>query len=152
VEKENIAPYENRRHAEAYFMDPRIKVVTKYRTTDEKEFSHPDWADEHQLNVDRAEKATELLNAGNSILAALSESGLREAEHIPELMAKVTKDSKLVISYWQCRDTPGYSPNRIRHDGLIYCYGNAGSWSGPYGGWVPLQDLERYAKDEQTIL
>ena len=65
-------------------------------------------------------------------------------------LAEVTKDTKLIISHWQCRDQPGYQPRHVDSDGMVYVSGDAGSWSGPYGSKCSPQDVARYWLDTKA--
>ncbi len=129
-------------------MDARIKTVTRYVTTDGKDFSYSAWAEDWQKDIDWAAGATAKLETGSTLFDALAPRN----EHAPEIFKRITKDSEMVISYWQCRETPGYKVCRVNPIGSLYVYGNAGSWSGGYGGDVSQRDLERYASDERSIL
>lgn len=100
-------------------------------------------AEDHQRRLDGSVIATRLLEEGASLAAALRAGGFIPDGFYLELDA-VTKDTKLVISHWQCRDTPGYSPCRINHMGLVMVFGDAGCWSGPYGNWCAPTEIVSY--------
>lgn len=127
-----------------------IKHVDRYVTTDDREFRSLDAANRHQVSVNAANKATEQLRDGMSIAEILH--GMNYPAEQDEILEKVTKNSELVISHWQCQDTPGYRPVRVLPGGSVCCWGNAGSWSGPYGGAVTITQLVRYAKDKRSLL
>lgn len=116
---------------------------TIYETTDGKHFSMVEAAEHHQDRINQAAQATAELRNGASLLHALTAAGMSFASGLDEL-SEITKDTELVISHWQCRDNPGYKPQWVNHDGRVFCFGYAGSWSGPYGGLVKLVDLVSY--------
>ena len=127
----------------------KIQEVSSWKTTDGEIHRNMDWAADYQFALDRAEAANEMLKEGFSVGQIL--------EHFEwpvddPILNDVTKDSKLVIWHWQCRDTPGYQPIRFNRDFTLYVAGDAGSWSGPYGDDVRLSCLVGYAKNKRSIL
>lgn len=126
----------------------KVEQITRWRTSDGEVFSTLEGARYHAEQMDLAAKANEILDAGGSIADALRAVG-KEAS-IDPMHERITKDTKLVIEYWQCQSTPGYQVQRFRPNWKLNVWGNAGSWSGSYGGDVNLQDLARYAKHENT--
>ena len=128
-----------------------MKAVTMYEAEDGKHFRYEDDCLRHERKCANKDAANELLASGGSLFDALSmlhENGLcaRLSEGDKEQLRKMTKDTAFVVSHWQCQDTPGYKPQDIDLDGRVYLYGDAGSWSGSYGGWVNVYDLLRYAQ------
>jgi len=125
-------------------MDERIKTVTRYQTPDGDLHRTPEIAEYCLFESDMLGTCNDMLNAGKSIADILRHADRKVPD---EILEYVTKDTKLVISYWQCQDTAGYQPCRFLK-GLVgmFVYGNAGCWSGPYGNDVKLSDLVRYAK------
>lgn len=126
-----------------------IVEVKKWKTKDGDEFYSLESAAYHAEQIALSEKATETLNSGGSVAEALR--GVGKEKSIHPVFEKITKDTKLVISYWQCRDQPGYKVIRFNSNWTVFVYGNAGSWSGSYGNDVKLLDLARYAMDENTV-
>lgn len=126
-----------------------VEAITMYRTTDGKTFHGEGSAIGHQEDIEEAKKANVMLNSGESVGAILRALGRTVVD---EILDRVTKDSKLVISHWQCRDTPGYQPRYFEPGMIIYVGGDAGSWSGSYGNEMTTRDLARYAKDKRSIL
>ena len=127
----------------------KITTVTKWQTSDGKEHYSLKSAQYHARQMDATNKANAVLEAGGSVADAL-----RAGEwpgNIEPVLERVTKATKLVISHWQCQDTPGYQVQHFRSDWKVWVWGNAGSWSGCYGSHVPLDDLARYARNEATL-
>lgn len=131
-------------------IDSEITEVTRWKTRDGKEFSNIDAAEYHADQIRLSEKANEILSAGGSVADCLRAAG-KELSVMP-ILEKVTKDTKLVISYWQCRDEAGYQVIRFNSDWTVFVHGDAGSWSGPYGNDVPIRELARYAEAKGTLL
>lgn len=127
-----------------------IKHVDRYITTDYQEFQSLDAANRHQVSINAANKATEQLLAGMSIAEILR--GMNYPAEQDEILEKVTKNSELVISHWQCRDTPGYKVVRVLPGGSVYCWGGVGDFYSSYGGVVTIAQLVRYAKDKHSVL
>jgi len=126
-----------------------IKKIEKWITSDGKEHGYEEWAIEWDEKIEAATKATEMLRSGMPVAYCLR--AIDYPADIPDVLEYVTKETQLVISHWQCRDTPGYKPIRFRPDGRIDVWGYAGSWSGPYGGAVKIETLAEYAKDKRTL-
>ena len=127
-----------------------VVPVQQFRTMDSRFFPTREAAELHQEEVETADWATKMLKAGYSVAEILEATG----KTVPDLVLDlVTKDSKLVISHWQCCDGPGYKP-RLFDIGMqsLYVHGHAGSWSGAYGNSVSLDSLVRYAKDPGSVL
>lgn len=98
-------------------------------------------AEYHQGRIDNAKRATDMLDAGKSLGAALREVGFIPVDYLPAL-DEVFASTKLVISHWQCRDEPGYQPICVHSDGTVFVHGHAGSWSGPYGADCSVADID----------
>ena len=127
----------------------KIKEVIRYQTTDYTLHSSMKSAEYHQAEIDKAEKANTMLDDGKSIGDILKAVGMSPCD---DILHRVTKNSKLVISHWQCMDTPGYQPIRFETGMKMRVYGNDGSWSGPYGNTISTADIAGYAKDKRSKL
>jgi hypothetical protein len=127
-----------------------IVDVMRYQTTDGESHSTKSSAAYHQKEIALTDHANARLEAGDTIADILRAVG----KSVPDpILEKVTKDSKLAIPHWQCRDEAGYTPRRFEHGAwTVYVYGRAGSWSGGYGNTMSVQDLARYATDRKSIL
>ena len=108
--------------------------IEAFLTSDREIHNNLVSAETHQRRLDGAVRATAMLEEGASLGAALRAGGFIGEKSYPELDA-VTKGTKLVISHWQCKDTPGYSPCSVDHQGRVWVWGDVGSWTGPYGNW-----------------
>lgn len=127
----------------------QIVEVSRWLTSDGKVHGSLGSAQYHATQMDRAATANAVLEAGGSVADALRAA---KWEHdIPQIFERVTKATKLVISHWQCQETPGYQVQHFTPDWKVWVWGNAGSWSGCYGNNVPLQDLARYASAAATV-
>lgn len=128
------------------------KRIEAHQTSDGKVFTILSAAEHWQVSLNGAVVANRMLESGANLRDCMLCGGLasREAmERMPEL-AEVTKDTKLIIRYWQCRDEPGYRPSEIQADGDVFVYGDAGSWSGPYGNACSLRDIVTYWADTKA--
>src|SRR5512136_2405234 len=85
----------------------KIKTVTRWVTSDGKDHCSLSAAEYHAGQMDKAAKANAVLESGGSIADALRAADWTYAADVPEVLERVTKESKLVIEHWQCRDTPG---------------------------------------------
>ena len=129
-----------------------MERVVKYKAIDGALFDDEDLCVRHERWIEDLEVANEMLESGATVWSALVRANARAAydwakvcgPSYEEPLSKLTKDTKLTISHWQSQDTPGYSPVRITKRGDVFVFGDAGSWSGPYGDNVSLKDLCRY--------
>ena len=129
-------------------MSERIQKVERWQTTDGELHSSFNAADYHQFDIDMAKTCDDMLQDGKSVADVLRHAG-REIREDEEVLDRVTKDTELIIRHWQCRDTKGYTPRRINRGMTVFVYGDAGSWSGPFGGDITVRDLVRYAKETE---
>ncbi len=60
------------------------------------------------------------------------------------ILMNITKDTGFKIEHWQCSNKPGYKIVDLNVDGKVHIFGDAGSWSGPYGNWVSIRECIRY--------
>lgn len=121
-----------------------IRVETAYVALDESRHRTREFAEHRNEQLANAERANELLASGATVHACIKAWGYAINPH--PIFKLMTRETKLIISWWQCRDEPGY---RVEHFDLkgMFVGGDAGSWSGPYGSYVTVADLERYARD-----
>ena len=127
------------------------RSIEAFETSDREIHRSRSAAEWHQQRLDGCTTANRMLDDGASVGASLRAGGLLPDGVYPEL-DEVFASTKLVISHWQCRDQSGYQPTRITSDGGVYVFGDAGSWSGPYGAVCSPQDLVRYFVDTKKRL
>lgn len=123
------------------------KQVTVFETSDRTLHRTREFAEDHQRRIEGAKRATAMLEQGASLGTALRENGfLHPAAPLPEL-DEVGIGTKLIISHWQCRDEPGYTAREVDPRGMVFVYGHAGSWSGPFGEWITPSDVAHYWRE-----
>lgn len=122
------------------------KTITMYETSDGDLHRSVEQATFSQGRIEATRKAMAQFEAGASLRAALLSNNLIRPDSYPELEDLVAK-SELVIEHWQCRTQPGYRVVKLLKDGDVYVFGDAGSWSGPYGNQCTLRDVVRYWLD-----
>lgn len=131
-----------------------MKVVTMYEAEDGKQFRYEDQCLRHEEECANLKAANELLNSGATLMQALErfhmthkwwDSGLTDEDKA--VLSRMTKDTGLRVRHWQCSDVAGYKPCELDLGGRVYLWGDAGCWSGPYGGWAQLDCLLRYAHE-----
>jgi len=128
-----------------------VRVVTKYIAEDGAEFRTAEECVQHEQLVERVYRANLMLEEGRSLLECLEAAGFHVASDNRPILAQIAKDTGLSISHWQCRDEPGYKPQYLTIKGTVYVWGNAGSWSGPYGGLCSQEDVVRYWKETYKV-
>lgn len=125
-----------------------VTARTVYVAIDGSEHHSVRGAVDKNAAISRAERANAMLAAGASVYDAARVWSWMDNPSVPEVLRKLTKDTPLIISYWQCRDTPGYTVCRFEDDGYhVFVGGDAGSWSGSYGNKLTLADIARFAED-----
>lgn len=131
-----------------------MKTVTMYEAEDGRQFRAEAQCLEYEQQCADLAAANDMLYNGATLMAALTrahqtrpwwDSGLSVEDKA--ILMKTTKDTGFAVSYWQCRDNPGYKPCRLDHNIRVLLWGDVGGWSGPYGDWVSLADLLRYARN-----
>ncbi len=131
-----------------------MKTVTMYEAEDGRQFRAEAQCLEYEQQCADLAAANDMLYDGATLMAALArahqtrpwwDSGLSAEDKV--ILMKTTKDTSFVVRHWQCSDKPGYKPCRLNHDVQVLLWGDAGGWSGPYGDWVGLADLLRYARN-----
>ena|ERR1700742_3921777 len=121
------------------------KKIESWQCTDGRVFTWESGARHHQEDIDNSEHANEALEAGKSIADCMRIWAPHHGD-MPDVFTRMTKDTPLIISHWQCMDSPGYKVCRFDTDG-IFVYGHAGSAWGSYGATVSASDLQRYAEN-----
>ena len=130
-----------------------MKIVTRYESEDGRLFVMEKDCLDHDEKCANFAAANDMLKNGSNLLSVLIranrtqpwwDDGLTLEDMVT--LWRITKETGFRVSHWQCRQEPGYKPIRVTLDGEIELWGNAGSWSGPYGGVVTVKDLLRYAR------
>ena len=75
---------------------------------------------------------------------------LRFTDEDVAALTTITIHTGVSIPHWQCEDNPGYKLQYIGLKGSVYVWGDVGSWSGAYGGWMSVHSLLDYAKRTST--
>ena len=127
-----------------------IQTVSRYVCTDGREFSTMNGAEYHQGEIVKSEKANAILEAGGSVADVLRGSDWNY--DIPAVLEQLTKQSKLVVSFWQCIDDPVYGIYHFTASRKVHLWGGKAGWPGYYGGDVTLTDLQRYALNPNNKL
>lgn len=120
-----------------------MEEVTCWKTTDGKVFEDAMWAERHEAQLGRCALANKFLKEGNTVGDVLS--AVNYAGQLDPILERVTRETKLVISHWQCSDVAQYQPIRFQSNLLIY----VGNHSCGYV--LPIRELARYARDERTL-
>lgn len=128
----------------------KIKIVTRWVTSDGQEHPSQSAAEYHAVQMDKAAKANAVLDAGGSVADAVRAAEWTYARAVPKVLERVTRKSKLVIAHWQCLDTPCYQVHCFTPNRDLYVHGNEGPLRGRYGSLVSLADLARYATHINT--
>ena len=132
----------------------KMKNVTMYEAEDGKQFQAEAQCVEYEQQCADLASANDMLGNGATLMSALTRahqtrpwwgSSLTAEDKV--IMTKITKDTGLVVSHWQCSDKPVYKPCGLNHAGQVRLWGDAGRCSGSYGNWVDLADLLRYARN-----
>lgn len=136
-----------------------MNIVTKYVAYDGEEFLCEASCLRHEEDLDNLEEANTMLREGKNLFECLKKTFARWEykwedtldNELKTFLQEVNKDSSFVVRHWQCSEKPGYKPCEIKLHGKVFLYGDAGSWSGCYGGDCTLTDLMRYAKNTPSM-
>lgn len=123
-------------------LPPGIRTETAYVARDDSRHRYLDDAVRRNQNLDEIDAANALLEAGAALYDAVKAWGRSEP---PDVLRQINKDTPLIISHWQCSDDPAYKVCKFDLRG-IWVWGDPGKWSGPYGNFVSVRDLERYVE------
>ena len=127
-----------------------IEEVVRFRTTDGKLYTTKQEATSHQNAIQQAEEATKQLRDGLAVAQILHNVGY--VGEIDPILENVTKNSRFVISYWQCCVEAVYSPV-LFHTGMsVYVEGDSSQWGGEYGNKMSIEEMVGYAKHQNSIL
>ena len=144
--------------ADARYPAPlEIREVTRYLAADGIVFENQQDALWHNIEIQDLGLANEHLQQGGNLLEVLTlawrrtrpewKQGLASREI--KLLESLSRTFQFAIPYWQCRETPGYCPERICANGNIRLGGDVGSFSGYYASELSLKGLLHYA--QQTL-
>lgn len=137
-----------------------MKTITKYIADDGKEFTSEKECLTHEYFVQEVSKICAKFIQGASLWECLKEAQtlefqgqrlyLEDFSKEEDILREIDTNFKFYIPHWQCAEKPGYGLHRIEYEGYslkFFIFGDAGSWSGPYGGYCNFQDTLRYAKN-----
>jgi hypothetical protein len=121
-----------------------------YEADDGEKFDNKESCERHEVLIARLINANECFKNGATLYRALELLNDNMDNFSIEdkiILMKITKDTGISVPHWQCRDNQGYKPCSLNIDGKVYLFGDSGSWSGPYGEWVKINDLLRYFRN-----
>ncbi len=128
-----------------------MKQVTRFQSDDGRLFLTEQEALHHEQRVTDAQTASMMFQEGCTLLEALQFAcrvggyfTQTLAPHESDVLSATFHTTGISIPHWQCRNEPGYHVERIEPDGSLFVWGNAGSWSGPYGNKVNVRELVQY--------
>lgn len=127
-----------------------IEEVVRFKTTDGKLYVTKSSATSHQKAILQAEEATQQLRDGLAVAQILRNVGY--VGEIDPILENVTKNSRLVISYWQCFDGPWYSPALFQTGMFVYVGGGDSRWRRAYGDVMSISEMVGHAKHNNSIL
>jgi hypothetical protein len=133
-----------------------MKTVIMYEANDGKQFFSEERCLLHEQECSDVDAANKLLKDGHNMFDVLSRCSSYFLECLIEFdkedLKKITRRTEFVVVHWQCRKTPGYRPIKVDHNCNVYLWGDAGSWSGPCGGWVEWREMLRYLRQGNCLL
>lgn len=108
---------------------------------------------DYESKVEDAEAATEMLHNGDTLREALIRANrtrpwwdIKLTPEEKDLLGKITTGTCISVPSWQCSEKPCYKVTRIDPEGFVYLWGEDDRWQRPYGNWVVIGDLLRYAR------
>lgn len=112
----------------------------------------------HEKALADVKLANQMLKDGRNLFDVLTTAGgdfpstKSLSEEDKAILQSMTKDTGVIIEYWQCSDKPAYKaisipyPTRGYAGNWVQMHGDVGRWSGSYGNKVSVKDLIRYAR------
>lgn len=119
----------------------KIKKIEKWVTEDGKEHSSEERAEQWDLEIQKAEEATQLFDTGMGLAIVYQKV---YGSGCPENLKMVTKDTLLTISYLQCCDYPRYKVIHFKPGGFVYVHGKRRGFQGPYGTTMTLNQVSSH--------
>jgi len=135
-----------------------MKKVTMYKSENGKLFGTKAECLDYESKVEDAEAATEMLRNGDTLREALIRANrttpwwdIKLTPEEKDLLGKITTGTCISVPSWQCSEKPCYKVTRIDPEGFVYLWGEDDRWQRPYGNWVVIGDLLRYARQTFTM-
>lgn len=135
-----------------------MKKVTMYKAESGKLFDNKAECLDYESKVEDAEAATEMLHNGDTLREALIRANrtrpwwdIKLTPEEKDLLGKITTGTCISVPSWQCSEKPCYKVTRIDPEGFVYLWGEDDRWQRPYGNWVVIGDLLRYARQTFTM-
>ena len=130
-----------------------MKIVAMCEADDGKRFPTESGCLNYEQMCSDVAAANNMLSNGATLMAALIRANQTrpwwdESLNAEDkaLLMRITKETGFAVCHWQLSNKPAYKPCEINSEGSVHLFGDAGGWSGPYGGWVTVRDLLRYAR------
>jgi len=109
---------------------------------------------DYENKLEDAEAATEMLHNGDTLREALIRANrtrpwwdINLNEEQKELLAKITKNTRIAVPQWpKLEGRFLYKVTKIDSEGFVYLWSEVDGEQRPYGNWVVIGDLLRYAR------
>lgn len=131
-----------------------MKKVTMYKAESGKLFDNKAECLDYESKVEDAEAATEMLHNGDTLREALIRANrtrpwwdINLNEEQKELLSKITKNTGIAVPQWpKLEGRFLYKVTKIDSEGFVYLWSEVDGEQRPYGNWVVIGDLLRYAR------
>ncbi len=131
-----------------------MKKVTMYKAESGKLFDNKAECLDYESKVEDAEAATEMLHNGDTLREALIRANrarpwwdINLNEEQKELLSKITKNTRIAVPQWpKLEGRFLYKVTKIDSEGFVYLWSESDGEQRPYGNWVVIGDLLRYAR------
>jgi hypothetical protein len=114
---------------------------------------------DYESKLEDAQAATEMLHNGDTLREALIRANrtrpwwdINLNEEQKELLAKITKNTRIAVPQWpKLEGRFLYKVTKIDSEGFVYLWREIDGEQRPYGNWVVIGDLLRYARQTFTM-
>lgn len=125
-----------------------------YKAENGKLFDNKAECLDYENKLEDAEAATEMLHNGDTLREALIRANrtrpwwdIKLTEEEKELLGKITKNTGINVPHWpKLEKSFPYNVTKIDPDGFVYLWSEVDGEQRPYGNWVVIGDLLRYAR------
>ncbi len=131
-----------------------MKKVTMYKAENGKLFDNKAECLDYENKLEDAEAATEMLHNGATLREALIRANrtrpwwdIKLTEEEKAVLDKITKNTGIKVPQWpKLEGRFIYNVTKIDPEGFVYLWSELEHEQGPYGNWVVIGDLLRYAR------
>jgi len=136
-----------------------VKKVTMYKAESGKLFDNKAECLDYESKLEDAQAANKMFCNGATLRKALIRANrtrpwwdINLNEEQKELLSKITKNTGIAVPQWpKLEGRFLYKVTKIDSEGFVYLWSEVDGEQRPYGNWVVIGDLLRYARQTFTM-